>query len=458
MTDVFTPPSPELDVFRPIERPKRRLAVPVAFAVCFAVSFWQLGANEIVNAIFVLQTVVFVAFLVRHLLFLGAASSPRLARTLEPDADHSFLPSVTVLLPCHNEELVVRGLVAAVDALDYPRDRFQAIFINDNSSDETGRILREELEGRPDCFLIERGPDATGGKSGGLNRALAFATGQILVVFDGDHHPDPQSLRLVVRHFAEPGVATVQGRCIVENPFESRLSRLIAIDYLCGYLVNMVGRQAVFDLPAYGGANCAVRADALRAAGGWNEDSVTEDTDLTIRLLLDGWRCRYEPSAVDSEQGVTKIGQFWRQRYRWARGHQQVCRDYRGRVWKAKHLSVAERVETYMFLFVFHIPALCMLSIGLVALRSFTGWGSGQFIDLWPLVPLMFAGPLLELGGGLVLSGARRVRVLDLFLFPLLYVVSMALCTKALVEGLIGKRYAWRKTERSARVGAVAPT
>jgi 1,2-diacylglycerol 3-beta-glucosyltransferase len=435
----------------------RSLRGLVALAV-FGVVVWQFGPGWVVDSVFALQTVVFGAFLVRHLLFLGAASDRRLQRTQPPPVDDAFLPSVTVLLPCHNEEMVVEGLVRAVDALDYPRDRFQAIFIDDNSTDDTGAILHRELATRPHCFVLHRGPGSTGGKSGGLNRALHFASGQILIVFDGDHHPAPDCLRQLVKHFAIPGVAAVQGRCIVENPFETRLSRLIAIDYLCGYLVNMVGRQSVFDLPAYGGANCAIRADALRSVGGWNENSVTEDTDITLQLLLDGWRVHYEPRAIDSEQGVTSIKRFWRQRYRWARGHQQVCRDYRKAAWRSPHLSRVEKFETMMFLYVFHIPALCVLSLVLVAVRNFTGWGHGQFIDLWPLIPLMFAGPLLELGGGLMLAGARRVRAFDLMLFPLLYVVSMCLCTKALLDGIFGRAYSWRKTERSARAPQAVTT
>ena len=74
----------------------------------------------------------------------------------------------------------------------------------------------------------------------------------------------------------------MQGRCVVRNSVQSRLARSIAIDYFSGYLVNEYGRQALFELPAYGGANCAVRVSTLRRLGGWNTESVTEDTDLTL--------------------------------------------------------------------------------------------------------------------------------------------------------------------------------
>ena len=108
-----------------------------------------------------------------------------------------------------------------------------------------------------------------------------------------------------------------------------RLARSIAIDYFSGYLVNEYGRQALFELPAYGGANCAVRASTLRRLGGWNTESVTEDTDLTLRVVMLGDRVRYDITAVDTEEGATTLGRFITQRYRWARGHQQVWRDYR---------------------------------------------------------------------------------------------------------------------------------
>jgi 1,2-diacylglycerol 3-beta-glucosyltransferase len=395
-------------------------------------------------------TAVFILYLVRHMFFLVAAidTRDRRPRTLTSD----FLPSVTVLLPCHNEELVVEGLVNAIAALDYPRDRFQAIFINDKSSDRTGELLNSLVVGHANCFVIHRGSGTTGGKSGGLNAALNYASGQVLVVFDGDHHPRSDCLRHLVQHFDEPGVGAVQGRCVVENPFDTRLSRMVAIDYLCGYLVNMVGRQAVFGMPAYGGANCAIRADALKTVGGWNESSVTEDTDVTLKLVLDGWRVHYEALAIDSEQGVTTLRAFWRQRYRWARGHQQVCRDYRMDALRSPYLSIWEKVETMMFLYVFHVPVLCLAAVALVAAQSIGDIEVEYFVNLWPLIPLMFAGPLLELGGGLVIAGVRRRQALNLLIFPVLYVVSMGLCAKALCDDVVGRQYAWRKTARQVRI------
>ena len=211
--------------------------------------------------------------------------------------------------------------------------------------------------------VLHRPPGSHGGKPGALNAAAEIARGEILVVFDADHIPRRNVIERLVRHFQDPKVSAVQGRCIVRNSVQSKLARSIAIDYFSGYLVNEYGRQALFELPAYGGANCAVRASTLRRLGGWNTESVTEDTDLTLRVVMLGDRVRYDITAVDTEEGATTLRRFISQRYRWARGHQQVWRDYRGYVLRTPHLGVLEKIETTLFLLVYHVPVLCTMTL-----------------------------------------------------------------------------------------------
>jgi cellulose synthase/poly-beta-1,6-N-acetylglucosamine synthase-like glycosyltransferase len=271
-----------------------------------------------------------------------------------------------------------------------------------------------------------------------------------VVVFDGDHQPRPDVLRRLVRHFEDPAVAAVQGRCRIRNAGDSLLSRLVAIDYLAGYFVNEYGRQSLFQLPAYGGANCAVRTSRLRELGGWNADSVTEDTDLTIRLLLTGQKVRYDVTAVDEEEGVVTVGRFWRQRYRWARGHQQAWRDYRRAVWRSRFFSRVEKVEMTMFLLVFHLPVLSAL-----ALLLLLAWLAGLVtatdpLSAFTLWTLLLIGPLFELSAGLLVARADRREALMLAFFLPLFFISMTLCTKAWLDGTLGRRYTWVKTGRAA--------
>lgn len=283
-----------------------------------------------------------------------------------------------------------------------------------------------------------------------MNEALAVASGEIAVVFDADHRPRPDAVRRLVRHFAHPKVAAVQGRCVISNAQDSPLASLVALDYYGGYLVNEYGRQAVGGLPAYGGANGAVRTSLLRSMGGWNEDSVTEDTDLTIRLLLRGYLVRYDVTAVDEEEGVVTFRRFWRQRYRWARGHQQCWRDYRRAVWQSPHLGLVEKIETTMFLYAFHMPAVAALGLVVMIL-----WGLGIAAPavaslLFVYTMMLFLGPLVEIGGGMILAGETKRSAASLAWFLPLFFVSMAICTKAWFDGIVGRRYSWVKTARSA--------
>jgi cellulose synthase/poly-beta-1,6-N-acetylglucosamine synthase-like glycosyltransferase len=321
--------------------------------------------------------------------------------------------------------------------------------VDDGSTDGTGAVLAGLAAQDARLVCIHRPPGATGGKSGALNAARAHATGDVIVVFDADHRPRRDCVRRLVRHFQDERVAAAQGRCEISNGGDSPLSRLVQIDYLSGYLVNEYGRQCLFELPAYGGANCAVRASSLRAAGGWNEDSVTEDTDLTLRLVLAGERVRYDVTAVDEEEAVQTLGHYWRQRYRWARGHQRAWRDYRRAVWTSRRLTLAQKIETTMFLLAFHLPVVSGLGLVLVGLWAAGVAAPAAYVNPYFLWTLLFLGPLAELGTGLVIARAGRRYALVLPLFLPLFLVSIALCTKAWVDGLLGRPYAWVKTARA---------
>lgn len=428
-----------------------RWKLTAASGAVLAAGGW-LGLNRLVLCVSVLLQVVFVVFFGRHLAFTISAmrAAPGdLKRNDERDSDTAW-PAVSILVACKNEEDVLDGLVGSLLAVDYPRDRVDIVIVNDASTDATGPMLDARAHSEPLLTVIHRQPGSTGGKPGALNAGLAAAHGEVVVVFDADHRPRPDAVRKLVRHFRDPVVAAVQGRCMIGNVDDSLLARLVWIDYLGGYLVNEYGRQSLFQLPAYGGANCAVRASSLRAAGGWNEHSVTEDTDLTLRLLLRGERVRYDVEAIDEEEGVVTLKRFWHQRYRWARGHQQVWRDYRRAVWSSPRFSLSEKAELTMFLLVFHLPVAS--AAGLIVFGSWVAGFTDPFSDTHVFVfwTLLFLGPLLELGGGLLIAGApRRSATLLVYFIPVFF-VSIALCTKAWIDAMRNRPYVWQKTQRHA--------
>lgn len=410
-----------------------------------------LGVDASIVATSVAVNLAFLVFFLRHVAFASAAIrwAPK---DLYGDAevDLHYTPNVTVLVACHNEALVAGSLVRGLAALHYPRARLEVILVDDASTDGTGDLLERLTAGERHMQVLRRRTGAGGGKSGALNDAAALAHGEIIVIFDADHIPRRNVIERLVRHFQDPQVSAVQGRCIVRNSVQSRLARAIAIDYFSGYLVNEYGRQALFELPAYGGANCAVRASTLEQLGGWNTESVTEDTDLTLRVLMLGQRVRYDITAVDTEEGATTLGRFVKQRYRWARGHQQVWRDYRGFVLRTPHLQPLERVETVLFLLVYHVPVLCTLTLLMTTLRVAGVGPHVTLFELLPLAALLFAGPFCELAVGLLVGRAPRRSAWSIAWMTPIFFVFMLVCTKAWVDGLLGRPYSWVKTARSS--------
>ncbi|WP_242653680.1 glycosyltransferase [Klenkia soli] len=415
------------------------------------------GVDPVLGGIAGALNVVFGVYFFRHLGFAIAAARWAERDLVAADVDlEGWTPSVAVLVSCKNEALVVDGMVTALLSLDYPVDRLTLVVVDDGSDDDTGALLdaRAALDTR--LRVLHRAPGSGGGKSGALNDALATVDAEIALIFDADHEPEPNALRRLVRHFRDPRVSAVMGRCVIRNGQESSMATTVFVDFLSGYLVNEYGRQALFELPAYGGANCAVRISTLRALGGWNPETVTEDTDLTLRILLAGQRVRYDLSAIDYEEAVVSARRFWTQRYRWARGHHKCFRDYTWSILRSPHLTLVEKFESLLFLLTYHVPVLCGIGLVLAALRAF-GIGDQPVVGLLPLSMLLLVGPLAELAVGLMVGRVERRAAWRLLGFLPAFALSVWITTRAYLDGMLGRPYTWVKTSRTGGTSTVAP-
>jgi 1,2-diacylglycerol 3-beta-glucosyltransferase len=437
------------------ERPEGRRVVLAAYVLGFATVAVMFGLDGTLGLVGGVLNVVFAIYFCRHLAFAVAAARWAEADMLAADVGlNTYLPTVAVFVGCKNEELVVDGMVTALLALDYPGDRLTLVVVDDGSDDSTGARLDARAAQDSRLRVLHRPPGSGGGKSGALNDALGLVDAEVVLVFDADHEPEPMALRRLVRHFRDPSVGAVMGRCVIRNGKDSNMSGTVFVDFLSGYLVNEYGRQALFELPAYGGANCAVRMSTLRMLGGWNPHTVTEDTDLTLRVLLAGQRVRYDLSAVDFEEAVISARRFWTQRYRWARGHQKCLRDYWRPLMRSPHLSLVEKIETTLFLGVYHVPLLAGMGLVLAVLRAF-GIGDLPLLSVLPLSMLLFIGPLAELSVGLLIGRVERRSAWRLLGFLPAFALSIWITTRAYIDGMIGRPYTWVKTTRSGVTSTV---
>jgi 1,2-diacylglycerol 3-beta-glucosyltransferase len=242
----------------------------------------------------------------------------------DPDQD---LPFFSLLASAKNEEAVIANLVKNLCQLDYPRDRFEVWIVDDNSSDRTSEVLTLLKQKYPQLKTLRRGDEAQGGKSGALNQVLALTKGDIIGVFDADAQVPTDVLRSLVPVFQQPKIGAVQLRKAIANASEnfwtSGQSAEMALDWCLQDLRIRVG--GVGELRGNGQF---VRLTALKDCGGWNEQTITDDLDLTIRLHLCQWDIACLNLPAVQEEGVVTAKQLWHQRNRWAEGGFQRYLDY----------------------------------------------------------------------------------------------------------------------------------
>jgi cellulose synthase/poly-beta-1,6-N-acetylglucosamine synthase-like glycosyltransferase len=261
-------------------------------------------------------------FALRRILLLSGAWLPPI-----PLAPPSSWPSLAVLIPARNEERILPRVLDALSHLDYPTDRISFILVSDGSSDRTPELFALWAQGRPNVkVLILEGV----GKAVALGAALAEAPlSDIVVTFDADTLPRPDSLRRLVASFTDPRVAAAGGLCLPSNPRESIVSRYSALEYWVHHFVNLSGKDRWRMGPVPSANIAAYRRDALIQVGGFLP-GVADDVSTTLRILAAGYKSRYIVDAVAETQVVTTLSQLTAQRRRWAANLHHAAPSARG--------------------------------------------------------------------------------------------------------------------------------
>lgn len=274
-------------------------------------------------------------------------------KNLPKEAPSKFetLPRVTIQLPLYNERFVVARLLEEVSKIDYPRDLLQ-VQVLDDSTDETHpyteRLCNEyRAAGLP--IEYRHRTNRHGYKAGALQEGLETATGELIAIFDADFVPPPDFLLRTVHFFVDPGVGVVQTRWSYLNKEFSILTQVEAM-LLDGHFVLEHGARCGSGLFFnFNGTAGILRRAMIDDAGGWQHETLTEDSDLSYRAQLNGWRFVYVPVLdCPSELPIETYG-FQVQQARWAKGLTQVAKKLLPRIWKAK-LPMRVKVEAFMHL------------------------------------------------------------------------------------------------------------
>ena len=396
------------------------------------------------------------AYLTRHYLFTLTALYYRNGQHHYIPHGMIYQPSVSVLIPARNEERVIGRILQRMTELTYLKDKLEVIVINDGSTDQTGNVAERFVKEHEHVRVIHRDVEIGGkGKAAALNEGLKIATGEIIFLFDADYYPQRDILEKLTAYFVNPEVGAVQGRVTVLNEPDAIVTRLATLERIGGYRVDQLARDDLRLIPLLGGTGGGVRRRLIEFLGGWNPNMLAEDTDLTFRIYLAGYKVRYVNEAECYEEAVEDWRSYWHQRCRWAKGHMQCFFKHWLKVLKSSNLTLREKIDGLFLLGTYFIPVLVLLSwtIGI----SMFFLGPPQWFGLfWAFIPIFvysavgnFA-PSFEVGIGAYLD--RRDKIC--WLIPLLlltFIYNMLICTKALgdlcVSRLIGrKQHIWIRT------------
>ncbi|MDX6403031.1 MAG: hypothetical protein QOH70_486 [Blastocatellia bacterium] len=258
------------------------------------------------------------------------------------------LPRITVQLPLFNEMYVIERLVQSITEIDYPRDRME-IQVLDDSTDETVGIARATVEKYAaqgfDIHYIHR-DDRTGFKAGALENGMKTAKGNLIAIFDADFVPKPDFLRKLIHHFTDPIVGCAQMRWSHINGSYNLLTRLQTIMLDGHFVVEQTTRNRSGNFFNFNGTAGIWRREAIEMSGGWQHDTLTEDTDLSFRAQLMGWRFVYLLDEDAPAEIPVEINAFKAQQRRWAKGVLQVWFKLYKRIW---HAPLPMRVKLEMF-------------------------------------------------------------------------------------------------------------
>lgn len=371
------------------------------------------------------------------------------------------LPTVSIFIPAHNEEVVIRHTLQAMSRLFYPKDKLDIIVIADNCSDGTVAIAKEFSEKYSFIRYIETEPPNKGkGKSSALNEALRQSYGEFIAVYDADNTPEKMAIwYLVLGLVNDVEAGAMVGKFRVINAHETWLTRFINIETITFQWMAQAGRWKWFKVATIPGTNFMIRRSIMEALGGWDVKALAEDTELSIRVYDLGYHIRFFPAAITWEQEPETLKVWWRQRTRWARGNQYVVLKFLKQFFKLKRKRIVFDLFYFFFtyflfffgvivsniLFVINLFVDLKLSIGNVA------------IVLWGLAFLLF---LVEVMIALSIEKTEMNRknffyvIFMYFTYSQMWIVLIVYSLLLEIKRIIFKQEVrWYKTERFEKKG-----
>ena len=370
----------------------------------------------------------------------------------------SEYPMVTVMVPAHNESIVLKKTMEALLKFDYPKDLYEIIVVNDNSTDNSAQVLKTIQQKNPAARIIVINTDhivGGKGKSNALNIALSMASGSVIAIYDADNTPEKQALRILVENLmSDDKLGAVIGKFRTRNKYASLLTRFVNIETLAYQCMNQAGRYFFFKLCTIPGTNYVIRRELIDQMGGWDVNALAEDTEISFRLYRMGYYIKFIPHAVTWEQEPQKLKQWFKQRTRWVKGNLYVLKSNFKYAFDPDagimRLDVIYYAMVYLMMFSSLIFSDMIFIIGILGLGHVTLGGFSSL--LWEMAILLFV-----LNVSITLAVERNefnfnnilLTFVMLFTYAKMWVLVVA---NGIIQGirdvLYQKEVVWDKTER----------
>ncbi len=405
---------------------------------------------------------VMILYTIRHFIFTynRTLQKPRISYHNIVDSD---LPSISVLIPMHNEERVAEHILNLLVRADYPRHKMEIIPINDHSKDETKNILNRFARKYSFIHPLHRDTGIRG-KPAALNEAMKRAKGELILVFDADYLVPKHLLKAIAVCFKDPEVGAVMGRVVPVNTSANLLTRLLDMERSGGYQVDQQARHNLKLIPQFGGTTGGFRKDLILKLGGFDPNILAEDTDLTFQLFIRGWHVLYSNEIECYEEAPEEWAARGRQIRRWARGHTQVFFKSISALFRSPYLRPLAKCDGLLLLSIFFIPFLLLSSLAVALLLFFMGelyFTASVYVFLLIATGFCFGNfaPFYQIGAAMTLDGSgHRLHLLPFILFSFFFNIwhSFVGCCEAICDQLLRRTVTWSKTPRFRKESTVA--
>lgn len=372
--------------------------------------------------------------------------------------DMREFPMVSIMIPAHNEGIVIEKTLLSMINLNYPNDQYEVIVINDNSSDNTGDVIEGVIDRYPEVNILHIETDAiTGGKgkSNALNIGYSRAKGEFLAVYDADNTVNNMALRyLIYEILSNEKYGAVIGMFRTRNKEKNWLTRFINIETLSFQWMAQAGRWKMMRLCTIPGTNFVIRRSIIEKIGGWDPKAIAEDTEISFRIYQLGYKIAFMPLAKTFEQEPETIKVWIKQRTRWVSGNIYVLTKFVKEAFKTRNTQIFFDLFYFFSVYIFFLSSIlvsdAIFVIGLVSDYRITV--TGNFIMIWILSYFVF---ILQIAIALSIekgeSNFKNIRLLFIMYFTycqMWLIVALKGVYSFIKTNVMRLETKWYKTER----------